>query len=185
MWSGTWKEHRISNSLPNGDKSIINGYTDADWDGDIEERKSTSGVLIRLGTSPITSTSKNESTVALSSTEAEYRALAKGAKETIWLRYLLQEFGYFNGKPIEIFNNNQRWIKIAKNPIFHARTKHIEFHYYFTREKILAGGIEVNRVLLADHLADILTKSLGRVNFEEQRESLNILDLGDLQNYRG
>lgn len=110
-----------------GGGSSLSGFTDSDWAGDSQDRKSTMGYVFLLGNSPITWNSKKQPTVALSSTEAEYMSLTESTKEAIWLRRLFKEIGtQQNQDPTPLFGDNQGSINLAHNPIYHGRTKHIE-----------------------------------------------------------
>ena len=119
------------------------GYTDADWAGSSYDRRSTSGYVFSLGSSAVSWSSKKQTTVALSSTEAEYCGAAMAACEVAWLRKLLHSFGYDVLQPVTLFCDNMSSIQLANNPVFHARTKHIEVHYHYIREKVLAQEIDL------------------------------------------
>lgn len=138
------------------------GYTDSDYAGCIETRKSTSGYIFMLGNAPITWSSQRQSVVALSTTEAEYIALALGAKEAMWLKSLLHELG-FDQRPVELNVDNQSAIKLAKNPEFHKRTKHIDIKFHFVRDMCSEGDIKIVYVDSKNQIADMLTKSLTSV----------------------
>ena len=99
-------------------------------------------------------------TVALSSMEAEYRAACSATCEAVWLRRLLGELGFPQKSKTVIQSDNQSCIAIAKNPVFHARTKHIEIQYHFVREKVLDGTISLEYCSTVDNAADIFTKPL-------------------------
>ena len=110
------------------------GYTDADWAGSVTDRRSTSGFMFSLGSAAITWSSKKQPTVALSSTEAEYRGAAIATCEVAWLHKLLMDMGMHVDRGVVIYCDNLSSIQLARNPVFHARTKHIEVHYHFVRE---------------------------------------------------
>jgi Reverse transcriptase (RNA-dependent DNA polymerase) len=146
----------------------ITGYSDADWAGNPIDRKSTSGFCTFVGGNLVTWKSKKQATVARSSAEAEYRAMAVATCEIVWLRLLLQELGYdMNGKPTQLFCDNQAAIHIASNPVFHERTKHIEVACHFVREKVLDKTIETPFIRSKNQLADIFTKALPKSVFCE------------------
>uniref|UniRef100_A0AAV1UAD0 Uncharacterized protein n=1 Tax=Peronospora matthiolae TaxID=2874970 RepID=A0AAV1UAD0_9STRA len=116
----------------------LQGYSDADWDGDIESRRSTSGFI--MNNSRIGWRRKKQRTVALSSTEAEYMALSEATQEAVWLRVFLCELGEMtSNQAVKIFEDDQGSIALAKNPEFHKRTKHIDIRYHFAREKVGEG----------------------------------------------
>jgi hypothetical protein len=136
------------------------GYTDADWAGNAADRQSTSGYAFTLGSAAIAWTTKKQPTVALSSTEAEYRGAAVATCEAIWLKRLLRDLHEVSD-PTVIYSDNLSSIQLAKNPVFHARTKHIEVHYHFVRERVLSGEVELQYVPTDRQTADIFTKPLG------------------------
>ena len=107
------------------------GYTDADWAGSIADRRSTSGFMFSFGSAAITWSSKKQPTVALLSTEAEYKGTTVAACEVAWLHTLLGELGVQVDQQVVIHCDNLSSIQLARNPVFHARTKHIEVHYHY------------------------------------------------------
>ena len=133
----------------------------------MDTRRSVSGYILMLGKSPISWKSKKQPTVSRSSTEAEYRAIASAASEVTWLVRLLEELGIKDLKPITLHCDNQSSIHIAKNPIFHERTKHIEIDCHFTREKIIEGLIQLTYLPTQSQLADVFTKILPSVQFND------------------
>ena len=121
----------------------LKGYSDSDWGGSLDDRKSTTGFVFDFS-GPISWQSKRQPTVALSSTEAEYMALTQAAKEALWLQGLLSEFGIKKTRPTTILEDNQGCIALAKNPTSHARTKHIDIRHHFIRETLEAGQIKLD-----------------------------------------
>jgi hypothetical protein len=172
---------------PRSNTSTITGFIDADWGADIETRRSTGGYLFMMGLGPITWQSKRQDPVSRSSTESEYRALSDGAQEAVWIKRLFSELGndtqaikmqahdqrmleeLHRGGSLQILCDNQGSIRLAKNPIYHARTKHIEIHHHFIRERVLEGEISLDYIPTDQQPADILTKSLGKHKFEQHR----------------
>ena len=127
------------------------GYTDADWAGCSYDRRSTSGYVFSFGSGAVSWRSKKQPTVALSSTEAEYRGAAMvAACEIAWLRKLLHDLGYVDLGPVTLYCDNMSSIQLANNPVFHARTKHFEVHYHYVHEKVLAGDIDMVYVSTQD-----------------------------------
>ena len=143
----------------------LSAYCDVDWAGDPLDRKSITGMVVFLGNSPITWSAKKQLTVARSSTEAEYRALATTAAELSWLRMILKDLGIFLSLPPMLWCDNVSALALASNPIFHARTKHIEVDYHYIREKVLAKELKLNFISTLDQLADIFTKALPSPRF--------------------
>ena len=150
------------------------GYSDSDWAGCIDSRKSTSGLVFRVGSSTVSWSSKKQSVVALSSTEAEYIALCSAAQETVWLRKLFADLDMTQVEPTTVYEDNQGAICLAKNPTNHSRTKHIDVKYHFTREMVESGVMKVDYVSTSDMVADTLTKALPRPSFEKHRLSMGV-----------
>jgi hypothetical protein len=120
--------------------------------------------------------------VALSSTEAEYMALTLVAKEAIWLHRLLAELGFVESDdttstPMTIFEDNQSAIALAKNPIHHARSKHIDIQHHFIREKVESGEVKLEYTSSEEMIADAMTKALLHFKFEKHVRSMNVVDL--------
>ncbi|MCO5557879.1 hypothetical protein L7F22_011451 [Adiantum nelumboides] len=147
-------------------------FTDADWGGSIEDRRSTSGYCCSLGSGMISWSSKKQPAVALFSTEAEYRGVANVTCEVIWLRSMLEDIGINISTPTEIFCGNLSSIYLANNPILHARTKHIEVHYHFTREKVLEGKVTLIHCSTDNQVADIFTKPVSITKFHMLKNKL-------------
>ena len=120
---------------------VKNSPDNADWAADVQDRRSTSGNVFLLGGGAITWSSRKQSSVALSTVEAEYMALSVATQEAVWLRQLQEELGVPEGCPTLIYEDNQGVISMAKNPVFHKRTKHIQICYHFVREAVEQGTI--------------------------------------------
>ena len=133
-------------------------YSDADWAGDVKDRRSTSGNVFLLGGAAITWSSRKQSSVALSTVEAEYMALSVATQEAIWLRQLQEELGMEETGPTLIYEDNQGAISMVKNPVFHKRTKHIQIRYHFDREAVEEGTIALEYYHTSEMLADSFTK---------------------------
>jgi hypothetical protein len=161
-----------------GEPKLI-GYSDADMAGDIDTRKSTSGVIFFLGCNPITWQATKQKVMALSSCEAEYIAAAASACQGVWLARLLTDMiGTESGAP-ELLVDNQSAIALSKNPVFHERSKHIDVCYHYIRECVDEGRIIIDYTATEEQLADILTKALGRVHFLELRDRIGVKAVGD------
>jgi len=106
--------------------------------------------------------SQRQPTVALSTMESEYMALTEATKELLWLRGLLTELGYENDNPTDLFTDNQSALALAKNPVSHARAKHIDVRHHFVRDAIQDNVVWVQYIPTEDMTADSLTKALGR-----------------------
>jgi len=160
---------------PKGSSFILNGYTDADWAGDKDDRKSTSGACQFLGRSLVCWSSKKQNCISLSTAEAEYVAAASGCTQLLWMRQTLKEYGVICDK-VPLLCDNESAIKIAYNPVQHSRTKHIEIRNHFIRDHVARGDIELIYVPTKDQLADIFTKPLDEARFSYLRNELNIID---------
>ena len=114
----------------------LTGYSDLDWDGNPDDKKSTLGYAFNIGTGVVSWSSKKLPTVSLSSTEAEYKALFNATCEVVWLRRILEDISKKKMNPTVLKCDNQSCIKLAHNLNYHARTKHIEIQHHFVREKI-------------------------------------------------
>ena len=112
-------------------------YSDADWGRDLDDRRSTSAYLFVINGGPVSWKSKKQSSVALSTAEAEYMALASSAKEAVWTRQLSSEIGIEYTIPVIIYEDNQSAIAMTKNPQFHGRTKHIAIKYHYIESKLM------------------------------------------------
>ena len=182
--SAVWRIIRYLKSAPgkgllfakNGHLEI-EGYTDADWAGSVTDRRSTSGYLTFVGGNLVTWRSKKQNVVARSSAEAEFRGVAKGLCELLWLRKLLTELGYPPGLEIKLFCDNKAAINIAHNPVQHDRTKHVEIDRHFIKENLEAKVIQLPFVKSEDQLADILTKALSSREFHCSLIKLGIKDI--------
>ena len=152
------------------------GYSDSDWAGDLNTRRSTSGYVFRIGDATINWCSKRQQTVARSSTEAEYVALSAAAQEGIWLRRLLHDVGYGSSTPTTIYEDNNGAIDLSKNPKFHNRTKHIDIAFHFTRERVTSNELAVTYCPTEEMVADTLTKGLGKIQFQKFRDMLGVYE---------
>lgn len=158
--------------ISRGSKPSIVGYSDSDWAGDHDTRRSTTGYLFMLNNGGAVSwSSKLQPTVALSSAEAEYMAVCAAVQEAIHLRQLISDLGYMQDQPTVIFEDNQGCIAMSANPVFHKRTKHIDIRYHFIRERITSGDVELRYVATEYQLADLLTKALPRPRINSLRSS--------------
>ena len=147
-------------------------FTNSDWGGCPDDRQSTNGYAVYLGKNLISWTLKKQPTIARSSTESEYCALANSTAEIMWLWSLLFELGFFSSNPATLWCDNVGVIYLCSNPVFHARTKHIELDYHFIREQVQQCNIQVRFISLDDQIADILTKPLGQCLFVNHRDKL-------------
>jgi len=153
------------------------GYSDSDQAGDIDTRRSTTGVLFFLGNNPVTWQSQKQKVVALSSCEAEYIAATTAACQGIWLARLISELRGREAGATSLKIDNESAIALSKNPVFHDRSKHIDVRYHFIRECVEDGRVKTESVRTAEQLADILTKALTRERFCELRSLIGVRDV--------
>ena len=151
----------------NSGNIILTGYSDSSWGDCIDTRRSTSGHVFLLGGNLITWRTKKQSTVAKSSTEAELVALSQATQECLWLRQLLKDLEFTQKGASVIFEDNQGAINLTKHQKHHDRTKHIAIHDLFCRERVHSGEIDVCYCNTNKMLADIMTKSVSRLQFQK------------------
>ncbi|KAL5730657.1 hypothetical protein ACHQM5_003455 [Ranunculus cassubicifolius] len=156
------------------DDNKLVGFTDSDWAGSVDDRKSTSGYVFRLGSKVISWSSKKQQTIALSSAEAEYIAATDATCEAAWLRRILRDLQQEDEAPTTIHCDNKSAIAMTKNPAFHSRSKHIEIKHHFIRDYVNKREIQLEYVNTNEQLADIFTKAVSTEKFNYFRECLKI-----------
>lgn len=158
------------------DSIKLEEFTDSDWGGCVEDRKSTSGVVFNIGSGAISWMTKKQDITALSSTEAEYVALCAGLCQGIWLKRLLFDCGFVQSDPFVVWCDNKSCITIAKNPTQHGRTKHIDVKFHFIRDQVSQGVLELKYCSTDNQLADVFTKPLSVKKHVYMRELLGVCD---------
>jgi hypothetical protein len=151
------------------------GYTDSDWAGSVSDRKSTSGCCFSLGSTMTSWQRRKQSSIALSTAEAEYIAACSASCESIWLRKLLTGLFDLEMEATVILCYNQSCIKMTENLVFHDKSKHIEIRYHYIRDMVQRGAIKLQYVGTDEQVADVLTKPLSRVKFEHFRDKLGVV----------
>jgi hypothetical protein len=155
----------------------VDGYTDADWAGSANDRRSTSGYFTYVGGNLVTWRSKKQSVVSRSSAEAEYRGMAIGVCELLWLKNLMKDLGFSQRTAMNLYCDNKSAIEIAHNPVQHDRTKHVEVDRHFIKEKLEAGIIQFPFVKSEFQLADVLTKAVSNKVFTSCLHKLSMNDI--------
>lgn len=150
----------------------LTGYSDADYAGDPDSRRSTSGFVFTLNGAAVTWSSRRQPIVALSTMESEYIAASDSCREAIWLRRIIGELDKSQETTTPLLCDNESAISLAQNPEAHKRSKHIDVRYHFIREQVVKKVIDVSYVNTKDQLADILTKAL---DFESQTKIMDEL----------
>jgi hypothetical protein len=154
-------------------------YSDADFAGDAETRRSTTGYTSLYSDGAITWSSQRQSSVSLSTTEAEFVAASQAVKETLWLIRLFDDVCELRGKPT-LMMDNQSAIRLIHNPELHKRSKHIEVRHFFVRDVVTRGDITVKYVSTEYQRADIFTKALSKDKLFRFRAALGMCDLNDI-----
>lgn len=159
------------------DSLTITAFSDVDWAANVDDRKSVATYYVFLGNSLISWASKKQVAIARSSTEFEYRALAHATTEITWIRNFLSEIGFpLSGIPV-LWCDNLGAGAFAANPVFHARTKHIEIDVHYVRDQVLNGNLNVRYVPSKEQVADCLTKALSHDQFFYLRNKLDLVSL--------
>eukprot|EP00253_Pinus_taeda_P026483 PITA_26483 len=153
---------------------MLTGYTDSDWAGSVDDKKSTSGYVFHMGSGAISWASKKQPIVSLSTAEAEYVAATATACQAVWLRRVLRDLCHEQENGTTIYYDNSSAIALSKNFVFHKRTKHIDTKFHFIRELVNNGEIVLQHYRTEDQLADILTKALGKKSFDHFRKCLGM-----------
>jgi hypothetical protein len=153
----------------------LSGMTDSDYANCLDTRRSVSGYCFTLGNGIISWSSRKQATVGTSSCEAEYMASCHGTKEAVWLRALLHALGFTQLAPTQISIDNRGALVLTEDPSFHARSKHIDVQYHYTRERVEAGDTTFTYVRSEDNLADIFTKPLDTKPFKRLRRWLGLI----------
>eukprot|EP00253_Pinus_taeda_P006250 PITA_06250 len=156
--------------------SDLVGYTDSDWAGSVDDRKSTSSYVFHMGSGVISWASKKQSIVALSTAEAEYVAATAAACQAVWMRRMLRSLSQEQAKATVIFCDNSSAIALSKNSMFHKRTKHIDTRFHYIRELVNNGEIVLEHCRTQEQVADILTKPLDQKSFEFLRKCLSMTE---------
>jgi hypothetical protein len=163
----------INHGLYFGKGSLhLNAYSDSDWAGNPDEKRSTTGYALFLGPCLVSWCAKKQPVVSKSSTKAEYRSLAFATAELCWLRMLFKELGLFLSFSPTLWCDNLGALALASNPVYHVRTKHIEVDYHFIREKVVNKDVQTSHISTHEQIVDIFTKGLTTSRFLWLRDKL-------------
>ncbi|WMV09073.1 hypothetical protein MTR67_002458 [Solanum verrucosum] len=161
--------------IPRSSHCLLQAFTDSDWAGSLDDRKSTGGYAIFMGAALVSWSSKKQRIVARSSTDqSEYKALIDAAAELTWIQSLLFELGVTIPKAPLLWCDNIGASYLSINPVFHAHTKQVEIDFNFVRDKVARKDLTVQFLSSKDQLVDILTKPLTSSRFELLRSKLNL-----------
>ena len=155
---------------------IVSAFSDADWVGCVDGRRSTGGFAVFLGDNLVSWTARKQATVSRSSTEAEYKALANATSEMMWIQKLLTELQVPHPKAARLWCDNLGAKYLSANPIFHARTKHIEIDFHFVRERVAQKLLDIRFISTNDQVAHGFTKALPVQKLKMFKSNLNLVD---------
>ena len=152
------------------------GYTDADWGGDPDQRKSTSGYAFLLNDCAISWGSKKQYCIALSTMEVEYVACSSAIQEAIWLRKFLQDMGVVKiaFDPVTLYCDSKAALAYAKDPKYHGKTKHIQIRYHFARDIITQNEVVLKHIPTNEMVVDLFTKPIAMDEFVRHVRSLGL-----------
>jgi hypothetical protein len=163
-----------------GEEQELIGYSDSDYAGDQDDKKSTSGYVFMLSAGAVSWCSKKQPVVTLSTTEAEFIAAASSACQAVWLRRILQQLRHEPRKSTTIYCDNSSTIKLSKNPVLHGRSKHIDVRFHFLRELTKDKVVELIQCSSQEQVADIMTKPLKLDVFQKLRTLMGVYPLMDI-----
>lgn len=155
-------------------------FTDSDYAGDLDDRRSTTGCVFLIGSGAISWASKKQPVVALSTTEAEYIAAAFCACQCVWIRRILEKIRAEEESATVIHCDNSSTIALSKHPVLHGKSKHIEVRFHYLRELVNGKTVKMEYCATKNQVADIFTKPLKLEQFEKLRALLGIVNLSEV-----
>ena len=153
--------------------AYLAGYSDADWAGNVDDRKSTSGGYFYLGNNLVSLMSKKQNSVSLSTAEAEYIAAGSCCTKLLWMKKLLHDYG-IPQDTMCIFYDNTSAINLSKNPVQHSKSKHIKIRYHFIRDLVEERVVCLEFIHTDNQMADIFTKPLDGPWFESLHKTIGV-----------
>jgi histone deacetylase 1/2 len=154
---------------------LVSAFSDADWVGSVDDRRSTGGFAVYFGPNLISWSARKQPTVSQSSTQAEYKSLANTTTEIIWVEALLKELGIETYRIPCLWCDNLGATYLSANPVFHSRAKHIKMDFHFVRERVAGRQLQIQFISTNDQVAYGFTKALGTQKYEEFKNNLNLV----------
>ncbi|XP_061505704.1 uncharacterized protein LOC133392003 [Anopheles gambiae] len=157
---------------------VLEAFADADWANDLVDRRSITGYVFRVCGGAVSWLTKKQSTISLSSTEAELVALSTAVCHGVWLVRLLKELSMEPEGPVVYYEDNQSTIRVVEEERDTARLKHVDVRHRFIREEIQRGRVAVRYVPTGEQVADMMTKGLSSGLFQKHRAKLGLAPSG-------
>ena len=162
---------------PESSTLIVTTYSDANWAGSVDDRKSTSGNAFFMGNFLVSWLSKKQSSISLSTAEAEYIVATYCCTQILWMKEALKDVNIETKQRATIFCDNNSAISLSKNPMMHSRNKHIPIKYHFLCEQVVEHNIRLEYINTKEQIADIFTKPLPRESFEYLHQKMGVITL--------
>jgi hypothetical protein len=153
---------------------MVSVFSDVDWVGCTDDRKSTGGFVVFLEPNLISWSAKKQKTISRSSTEAEYKSMVDATIEFMWIQSVLRELGVSCPRSARLWCDNMGAKYLASNPVFHGRMKHVEIDYHFVRDRVLQKLLDIRFISAEDQVADGSTKPLPQGRLLEFQHNLNL-----------